>query len=316
MTEEGSGREHEVLKARRESRERLGDRAFALSLEQALGVRDTDTSADIRAAHGSLAADTLTDDRRTVAGRIVLKRDLGKLVFLVLRDRAGDIQLVVQPGHRGREPLVARRDRSRRHRRCDRPRRHDAERRAVDLRRTPGHTHEVAAAVAREVARPEGPRPPAAAAVPAPRDRSRLPAGGRRPREGAPHDPLVPRRARVRRGRDARPAEHRRRRDGQALRHAPRGARHRPVPADLARAVPEATARRRARARVRDRPQLPQRGDRPQPQPRVHDARALSVVRGLRDRDADHPRARAAIRARGERVARGDVPRRGDRSRG
>ena len=94
MPEEGSGREHEVLKARRESRERLGDGAFALSLEQALGVRDADTSAAIREAHGSLPADTLTDDRRTVAGRIVLKRDLGKLVFLVLRDRAGDIQLV------------------------------------------------------------------------------------------------------------------------------------------------------------------------------------------------------------------------------
>jgi lysyl-tRNA synthetase class 2 len=94
MTEEASGREAEVLKARRESRERLGDRAFALNLEQALGVAEPDTTADVRAAHGSLEADVLTEDRRTVAGRVVLKRDIGKLVFLVVRDRTGDLQLV------------------------------------------------------------------------------------------------------------------------------------------------------------------------------------------------------------------------------
>ncbi len=97
MTEETSGREQEVLKARRESRSRLGDRAFALSLEQALGVREADTTSSIRDAHAGLAADTVTEDRRTVAGRIVLKRDMGKLAFLVLRDRAGDLQLVCNP---------------------------------------------------------------------------------------------------------------------------------------------------------------------------------------------------------------------------
>jgi len=94
MTEESSGREQEVLTARRGSRARLGDQAFALSLEQALGVREADTTASIREAHAELTADTLTEDRRTVAGRIVLQRDMGKLAFLVLRDRAGDLQLV------------------------------------------------------------------------------------------------------------------------------------------------------------------------------------------------------------------------------
>jgi lysyl-tRNA synthetase class 2 len=94
MSEDATGREAEVLRARRDSRDRLGDRAFALSLEQALGVREPDTTAGIRETHGSLAADTVTEDQRTVAGRIVRKRDMGKLVFLVLRDRAGDIQLV------------------------------------------------------------------------------------------------------------------------------------------------------------------------------------------------------------------------------
>ena len=89
------GRESEVLRARRESRERLGERAFAFSLEQALGVAEPSTAGQVRDAHGDLGADTLTEDARTLAGRIVLKRDIGKLVFLVLRDRTGDLQLVL-----------------------------------------------------------------------------------------------------------------------------------------------------------------------------------------------------------------------------
>jgi len=95
VTEEATGREREVLRTRRESRERLGDRAFALNLEQALGVPEPDTASSIREGFGSLALDTIDEARRTVAGRIVLKRDMGKLAFLVLRDRSGDIQLVV-----------------------------------------------------------------------------------------------------------------------------------------------------------------------------------------------------------------------------
>ena len=93
--DEPTGREREVLKARRESRERLGDKAFALNLREALGVDEPDIVATIRDAHDDLPVDTLTDDRRTVAGRLVLKRDMGKLAFLVLRDRTGDLQLVV-----------------------------------------------------------------------------------------------------------------------------------------------------------------------------------------------------------------------------
>jgi len=95
VAEEATGREREVLRTRRESRERLGDRAFALNLEQALGVPEPDTASSIREVFGRLAHDTIDEARRTVAGRIVLKRDMGKLAFLVLRDRSGDIQLVV-----------------------------------------------------------------------------------------------------------------------------------------------------------------------------------------------------------------------------
>jgi lysyl-tRNA synthetase, class II len=95
VTEEASGREREVLRTRRESRERLGDLAFALSLEHALGVAEPDPVSAVRQEFGALGPDRLTDAGRTVAGRVVLKRDMGKLSFLVLRDRSGDLQLVV-----------------------------------------------------------------------------------------------------------------------------------------------------------------------------------------------------------------------------
>ncbi len=91
MPEDATGREAEVLRARRESRERLGDRAFAFTLEQVLGVREPDTTRSVRERH---EADPAAELRATVAGRVVRKRDLGKLVFLVLRDRTGDLQAV------------------------------------------------------------------------------------------------------------------------------------------------------------------------------------------------------------------------------
>ena len=50
---------------------------------------------EIRASHGSLEPGTETTDEVTVAGRIMLKRDQGKLIFCTLRDRSDDIQLFV-----------------------------------------------------------------------------------------------------------------------------------------------------------------------------------------------------------------------------
>jgi lysyl-tRNA synthetase class 2 len=88
------GREAEVLAARRESLERLGDRAFALNLDSVLGVAAPSRTEDIRSAFGDLGPDQMTEDRRVVAGRVVLLRDMGKLKFATLRDRDGDIQLV------------------------------------------------------------------------------------------------------------------------------------------------------------------------------------------------------------------------------
>ena len=98
MNEQGDGggrsREEEVLLARRESLERLGDRAFAISLREAIGVDEPTPSSTLRERFGSLPPDRREGESVTVAGRVVLKRDMGKLKFLTLRDGSGEIQLV------------------------------------------------------------------------------------------------------------------------------------------------------------------------------------------------------------------------------
>ena len=84
-----------MLAARRASLERLGTSAFAITLADVLGVDVPERTSSVRAAHPGLAADTLTEAVVTIAGRVVLKRDMGKLVFATLRDRDGDLQLVL-----------------------------------------------------------------------------------------------------------------------------------------------------------------------------------------------------------------------------
>jgi lysyl-tRNA synthetase, class II len=88
---EGLPREAEVLRARRESMERLregGIEPFALMF-------DVDTHAgDLLAEfEGQLDPEEASERRASVAGRVVLARRHGKLTFLVIRDRSGDLQL-------------------------------------------------------------------------------------------------------------------------------------------------------------------------------------------------------------------------------
>jgi lysyl-tRNA synthetase class 2 len=90
----GRSREEEVLQARRESMSRLGDRAFAISLRDALDVDEPRSTDSVRTGFGDLPSDRRTDEQVTVAGRVVLKRDMGKLQFATLRDGSGDLQLV------------------------------------------------------------------------------------------------------------------------------------------------------------------------------------------------------------------------------
>ena len=92
---DATGREAEVLAARRASLERLGrDQAFALDLRSVLEVGEPTPTGRIRTEHADLAPDTTTAERVIVAGRVVLKRDMGKLKFTTIRDRDGDLQLV------------------------------------------------------------------------------------------------------------------------------------------------------------------------------------------------------------------------------
>ncbi|MBI2239108.1 MAG: lysine--tRNA ligase, partial [Actinobacteria bacterium] len=92
MTEEGF-REREVLRARRDSLERLrakGIEPFAFSFDV------TAHAAELHERFGGIAPQEETGEGCSVAGRIVLRRSHGKLTFLTLRDRSGDIQLLCQ----------------------------------------------------------------------------------------------------------------------------------------------------------------------------------------------------------------------------
>jgi lysyl-tRNA synthetase, class II len=89
---EGLAREAEVLRARRESLEHLresGIEPFALTF--APDAHAADLHAEF--PDGTLEDGEESSRRATLAGRVVLARRHGKLTFLVLRDRTGDVQL-------------------------------------------------------------------------------------------------------------------------------------------------------------------------------------------------------------------------------
>ena len=66
----------------------------------------THTLAELRAGWGELEPGVETDDEVTVAGRIMLKRDSGKLVFATIRDRTGDVQLFISKAVVGDGPFA------------------------------------------------------------------------------------------------------------------------------------------------------------------------------------------------------------------
>src|SRR5205085_2457287 len=57
--------------------------------------------ATVRAEAKQLEADAEAEETRRLAGRVMARRDLGKLVFLDLVDRSGRIQLLVRPDELG-----------------------------------------------------------------------------------------------------------------------------------------------------------------------------------------------------------------------
>jgi lysyl-tRNA synthetase class 2 len=70
-----------------------------------VGVRRTTTNAELRARFGDLAPDAETGERVSVVGRVVLKRDGGKLCFATLRDGSGELQMMLSLDRLGEERL-------------------------------------------------------------------------------------------------------------------------------------------------------------------------------------------------------------------
>src|SRR5215468_5550490 len=62
---------------------------------------DRDSVADVRAATDELDAGGQLDETRRLAGRVMARREMGKLVFLDLVDRSGRIQLMCDTGRVG-----------------------------------------------------------------------------------------------------------------------------------------------------------------------------------------------------------------------
>ncbi len=67
----------------------------------------THAAADVRAGWGELEPGVETDDAVAVAGRVMLMRDSGKLIFATLHDRSGDIQLFISKGVVGDDAFAA-----------------------------------------------------------------------------------------------------------------------------------------------------------------------------------------------------------------
>ncbi|MBI2897345.1 MAG: lysine--tRNA ligase [Deltaproteobacteria bacterium] len=82
---------------RRQKARRLRERGI---LPYASGFRVTDPARSVHERYGSLTAEALEAEhagtRLSMAGRLVALRSFGKTVFLVLRDRSGEIQALVR----------------------------------------------------------------------------------------------------------------------------------------------------------------------------------------------------------------------------
>jgi lysyl-tRNA synthetase class 2 len=92
----------EQLRVRREKLDRLVAEGVPGYPAQ---VRRTTTNADLRAEHGDLPPDTRTGRNVSVVGRVMLKRDGGKLCFATLRDGSADLQVMLSLDAVGQQRL-------------------------------------------------------------------------------------------------------------------------------------------------------------------------------------------------------------------
>src|SRR4051812_21559453 len=90
------------MRVRREKLERLRSQGGD---PYPLGVPRTTTLGELRARHGDLAPDVSTGETASVAGRVVLKRDGGKLCFATLRDGSAELQVMLSVDRIGEQSL-------------------------------------------------------------------------------------------------------------------------------------------------------------------------------------------------------------------
>src|SRR3954469_15563550 len=90
------------MRVRREKLDRLRERGVD---PYPVTVRRTTTLGVLRSRFPDLAADATTGEQVAVAGRIVLKRDSGKLCFATLRDGSADLQVMLSLDKVGAESL-------------------------------------------------------------------------------------------------------------------------------------------------------------------------------------------------------------------
>jgi lysyl-tRNA synthetase class 2 len=93
----------EQMQVRREKLDRL--RAEGVD-PYPVGFPRTATLAEVRAAHPDLAPDTATGIHVGITGRVVLRRDGGKLCFATLRDGTGDLQVMLPLDTVGEDALT------------------------------------------------------------------------------------------------------------------------------------------------------------------------------------------------------------------
>ncbi len=87
----------EQMRVRRAKLDRLREQGVE---PYPVGFPRTHTLEQVRAEAGDdLAPDTSTGIRVAVAGRVMLKRDMGRLAFATLRDGSGDLQVMVDVDH-------------------------------------------------------------------------------------------------------------------------------------------------------------------------------------------------------------------------
>ncbi|MDQ1698789.1 MAG: lysyl-tRNA synthetase, class, partial [Frankiaceae bacterium] len=94
----------EQMRVRREKLDRLRDRGVD---PYPVTVRRTTSLGEVRQRFPDLEADASTGEQVSVAGRIVLKRDSGKLCFASLRDGTADLQVMLSLDKVGADSLDA-----------------------------------------------------------------------------------------------------------------------------------------------------------------------------------------------------------------